>query len=124
MRVQTFAFMLLATGFASSTLAAVPVNDGAILDQRTTESAKKIEIKLITGKIADAIAEVRRVETQGEDVGEETAEEEEEEKPEPTEVIADEDLVMASESSEIDEAEDVSRRIVTQVDEAEDEEEE
>ncbi len=91
----------------------IPGNDDAIR-----------AIKLITGKIADAIAEVRRVETQGEDVGEETAEEEEEEKPEPTEVIADEDLVMASESSEIDEAEDVSRRIVTQVDEAEDEEEE
>lgn len=50
MRVQTFALVLLATGLAGATQAAVPVNDGAILDRRTDESAKKVEIKLITGK--------------------------------------------------------------------------
>lgn len=50
MRALTFALVLLATGLASPTLAAVPVNDGAILGRRTDESAKKVEIKLITGK--------------------------------------------------------------------------
>jgi hypothetical protein len=50
MRPQTLALALMVAGFAGSAFAAVPVNDGAILDQRTTESAKKVEIKLITGK--------------------------------------------------------------------------
>lgn len=50
MRAPTLAFSLLVAGFAGSALAAVPVNDGAILDRRTDESAKKVEIKLITGK--------------------------------------------------------------------------
>jgi small subunit ribosomal protein S2 len=57
----------------------IPGNDDAIR-----------AIKLITGKIADAIAEVRQVETEGEEGVEE---EETEEKPE---AIADEDIVMAS----------------------------
>ena len=50
MRAQTLMFALLVAGFAGSALAAVPVNDGAILDRRTEESTKKVEIKLITGK--------------------------------------------------------------------------
>ena len=50
MRAQTLAFSLLVAGFAGSAPAAVPVNDGAILDRRTEESTKKVEIKLITGK--------------------------------------------------------------------------
>ena len=50
MRMQIVVLVLLATGFADPTLAAVPVNDGAILDRRTDETAKKVEIKLITGK--------------------------------------------------------------------------
>ena len=61
----------------------IPGNDDAIR-----------AIKLITGKIADAISEVRKVETEGEEAIEEVIEEEPEEvKPE---VIADEDIVMAS----------------------------
>jgi hypothetical protein len=48
--MQIVVLVLQATGFAGPTLAAVPVNDGAILDRRTDETAKKVEIKLITGK--------------------------------------------------------------------------
>ncbi len=66
----------------------IPGNDDAIR-----------AIKLITGKIAEAICEVRQVETEGEEVVEE---EEIEVKPD---VIADEDLVMASEDIVEDEAE-------------------
>jgi small subunit ribosomal protein S2 len=63
----------------------IPGNDDAIR-----------AIKLITNRIADAIIEVRQVESQGEEgeiLPEIEAEEEEEIKPE---AIADEDLVMAS----------------------------
>ena len=64
----------------------IPGNDDAIR-----------AIKLITNRIADAILEVRQVETQGAEVGEEMAEEVEgAEKPEVVEAIADEDLVMAA----------------------------
>lgn len=69
---------------------AIPGNDDAIR-----------AIKLITGKIAEAISEVRKVETEGEEVVEEEAEEE---KPE---AIADEDVVMASaDGDEADETEE------------------
>ncbi|PZR88486.1 MAG: hypothetical protein DI537_23585 [Stutzerimonas stutzeri] len=50
MRVQIVTLVLMATGLAGVAQAAVPVNDGAILDRRTDESAKKVEIKLMTGK--------------------------------------------------------------------------
>lgn len=50
MRAQTFALVLVGIGFAGPALAAVPVNDGAILDRRTDDAAKKVEIKLITGR--------------------------------------------------------------------------
>ena len=63
----------------------IPGNDDAIR-----------AIKLITNKIADAIIEVRPVETEGTEAETEIAEEVEEEKPEGVEAIADEDLVMAS----------------------------
>jgi small subunit ribosomal protein S2 len=62
----------------------IPGNDDAIR-----------AIKLITNKIADAIVEVRQVESQGAEGEEELPEEEEEEKPEGVEAIADEDIVMA-----------------------------
>ena len=62
----------------------IPGNDDAIR-----------AIKLITNKLADAIIDVRQVETQGEEGEVELAEEAEEEKPEAG-VIADEDKVMAS----------------------------
>lgn len=86
----------------------IPGNDDAIR-----------AIKLITGKIADAIAEVRQVEAQGEEVGEEVGEEEEEEKPEYAESIADEDLVMATvdeeesdvpDEIEFEDTEDIARK--------------
>ena len=66
----------------------VPGNDDAIR-----------AIKLITNKIADAIAEVRQVEAEGVEAEAEEAEGEEE-KPEEAELIADEDLVMASAEGE------------------------
>ncbi len=50
MRVQIVTLVLMATGLAGVAQAVVPVNDGAILDRRTDESAKKVEIKLMTGK--------------------------------------------------------------------------
>jgi small subunit ribosomal protein S2 len=87
----------------------IPGNDDAIR-----------AIKLITGKIADAIAEVHQVESQGEEVAEEVEEAEEEEKPEPTDAIADEDLVMSAEPDE-PEAEDTVRKIVVPVGEEEEE---
>lgn len=90
----------------------IPGNDDAIR-----------AIKLITGKIADAIAEVRQVETQGEEVGEEAEEAEEEEKPEPVEAIADEDLVMLSEPDETAAEDEAPRTIVTEADGADEEEE-
>ncbi len=62
----------------------IPGNDDAIR-----------AIKLITNKLADAIIEVRQVETQGEEI-EAELEQGEEEKPEAGEVIAKEDIVMAS----------------------------
>ena len=70
----------------------VPGNDDAIR-----------AIKLITNKIADAIAEVHQVETEGAEGAEgevEVEEGEEEEKPEGVEAIADEDLVMAPDTEE------------------------
>jgi len=66
----------------------IPGNDDAIR-----------AIKLITSRIADAIVEVRQVESQGVE-GEVEVEAEEEEKPEASEAIAEEDTVMASESEE------------------------
>lgn len=71
----------------------IPGNDDAIR-----------AIKLITGKIAEAIVEIRPVEV--EDAIEQVEEAEEEEKPEPVDAIADEDLVMAVEDEEIVEDED------------------
>jgi small subunit ribosomal protein S2 len=75
----------------------VPGNDDAIR-----------AIKLITGKIAEAIAEVRQVETEGAEIVE--AEEAEEEKPEGVEAIADEDLVMAA--TEAEDAEKIAEAAV------------
>ncbi len=89
----------------------IPGNDDAIR-----------AIKLITGKIADAIAEVRQVEVEGEEAAEEAAEGEEEEKPETTEAIADEDLVMSAEPDEL-EAEDAPRKPSPKADDAEEGEE-
>jgi small subunit ribosomal protein S2 len=84
----------------------IPGNDDAIR-----------AIKLITGKIADAIAEVRQIQTEGE--VQVVAEEAEEEIPE-VESIADEDLVMASDGgngedidefySELEETDDFAKR--------------
>jgi small subunit ribosomal protein S2 len=75
----------------------IPGNDDAIR-----------AIKLITGRISEAILEVRQVETQGEEVVEET--EGEHVNPEVVEAIADEDLVMAAGGEEevavVDEVED------------------
>ena len=82
----------------------IPGNDDAIR-----------AIKLITGKIADAIAEVRQVETQGEEIAEEAEEGEEEEKPEPVDVIADEDLVMSASPDEL-QAEDTPRSYAVEAD--------
>jgi small subunit ribosomal protein S2 len=95
----------------------IPGNDDAIR-----------AIKLITNKIADAILEVRRVETEGVEgeVEAEEAEGEEEEKPEGVEAIADEDLVMASvteeaeggtEPPEVEDAEDIARKFGIEIDE-------
>ena len=82
----------------------IPGNDDAIR-----------AIKLITSKIAEAIVEVRQIETEGE--VEEVEAEEEEEKPEGVEAIADEDLVMIEEElelaaiePEIEDAEDIARK--------------
>jgi len=61
----------------------IPGNDDAIR-----------AIKLITNKIADAIVEVRRVESQGAE-GEVEVEEEKEEAAEAPEAIAEEDVIMA-----------------------------
>ncbi len=92
----------------------IPGNDDAIR-----------AIKLITGKIAEAIVEIRPVEV--EDAVEEVEEAEEEEKPEPVDAIADEDLVMAVEEEEIVEDEDeevvVAKKPVAAVAEDEDAEE-
>ena len=92
----------------------IPGNDDAIR-----------AIKLITGKIAEAIVEIRPVEV--EDAVEEVEEAEEEEKPEPVDAIADEDLVMAVEDEEIVEDEDeevvVAKKPVAAVAEDEDAEE-
>ncbi len=88
----------------------IPGNDDAIR-----------AIKLITGKIADAIAEVRQIETQGEEVGEEVSEEEEEEKPEPVDAIVDEDLVMLGEADEPVEEDEAARKVVAPIDEEEEE---
>ena len=82
----------------------VPGNDDAIR-----------AIKLITNKIADAILEVRQIETEGEEEVE--AEEGEEEKPEGVEAIADEDVVMASTEKEAGEGETDA---VTEAEDAED----
>ena len=70
----------------------IPGNDDAIR-----------AIKLITSKLAEAVAEVRQVEAEGVQV----TEGEEEEKPEGVEAIADEDLVMA-EDTDIEVADDVT----------------
>ncbi|HET6455910.1 MAG TPA: 30S ribosomal protein S2 [Armatimonadota bacterium] len=98
----------------------IPGNDDAIR-----------AIKLITSKIAEAVVEVRQVETEGEvEEGEveegEGAEEEEEEKPEGIEAIADEDLVMldgelelAAEEPEIEDAEDIAKKFGVEPDEEE-----
>ena len=93
----------------------IPGNDDAIR-----------AIKLITGKIAEAVVEVRQVETEGEVEEGEGAEEEEEEKPEGIEAIADEDLVMldeelelAAEEPEIDNAEDIAKKFGVEPDEEE-----
>jgi len=92
----------------------IPGNDDAIR-----------AIKLITGKIAEAVAEVRQIETEGE-VEEAESAEEEEEKPEGVEVIADEDLVMledevelAGVEPEIENDEDIARKFSTEPDEEE-----
>ncbi len=82
----------------------VPGNDDAIR-----------AIKLITNKVADAILEVRQIETEGEEEVE--AEEGEEEKPEGVEAIADEDVVMTSAEKEAGEAETDA---VTEAEDAED----
>ena len=98
----------------------IPGNDDAIR-----------AIKLITGKIAEAVVKVRQVETEGEvEEGEgeegEGAEEEEEEKPDSIEAIADEDLVMlddklelAAEEPEIEDAEDIAKKFGVEPDEEE-----
>ncbi|MHB1457455.1 MAG: 30S ribosomal protein S2 [Armatimonadota bacterium] len=80
----------------------IPGNDDAIR-----------AIKLITGKMADTIIEVRQVEAQGEEV--EVFEEDENEKPEDVEVILDEDVVMAEtpvevELEEIDDTESIAKK--------------
>jgi small subunit ribosomal protein S2 len=92
----------------------IPGNDDAIR-----------AIKLITGRIADAIVEVRQVETQGEE-GEVEIAEEEEVKPEGVEAIAKEDLVMAGSAPDaaatdggVQDAEDVARRFGVDVTTAE-----
>ena len=87
----------------------IPGNDDAIR-----------AIKLITSKIAEAIVEVRQVETEGEVEEAEAAEEEaaeEEEKPEGIEAIADEDLVMLEEElelaaiePEVEDAEEIAKK--------------
>ena len=92
----------------------IPGNDDAIR-----------AIKLITSKIAEAIIEVRPVETEGE--VEEAEGEEEEEKPEGVEAIADEDLVMVGDEEielatgepEIEDAEDIARKFGAEPDEKE-----
>jgi small subunit ribosomal protein S2 len=84
----------------------IPGNDDAIR-----------AIKLITNRVADAILEVRQVETQGAVVGEEELAEEmeEAEKPEAVEAIADEDLVMAAPEADpvvddVEDAEDIAKK--------------
>ena len=81
----------------------IPGNDDAIR-----------AIKLITNRIADAIIEVRHVETQGEEGEvevEEIAELEGEEKPEAVEAIADEDVVMVDDSElEVEDTEEIARK--------------
>lgn len=80
----------------------IPGNDDAIR-----------AIKLITGKMADTIIEVRQVEAQGEEV--EVFEEDENEKPEDVEIALDEDVVMAEtpielELEEIDDTENIAKK--------------
>ena len=80
----------------------IPGNDDAIR-----------AIKLITGKMADTIIEVRQVEAQGEEI--EVLEEDEEEKPEGIEIALDEDVVMAEEPvavepEEIDDTEHIAKK--------------
>ena len=96
----------------------IPGNDDAIR-----------AIKLITGKIAEAVVKVRQVETEGEveeGEGEEGEGAEEEEKPEGIEAIADEDLVMlddklelAAEEPEIEDTEDIAKKFGVEPDEEE-----
>ncbi|MDH7480374.1 MAG: 30S ribosomal protein S2 [Armatimonadota bacterium] len=97
----------------------IPGNDDAIR-----------AIKLITSKIADAILEVRQVETEGEVTEVEAAEEAEEveelEGEEKPEALADEDLVMAFEmgeealeEEEIGDAESIARKYGIEIKEEE-----
>jgi small subunit ribosomal protein S2 len=94
----------------------IPGNDDAIR-----------AIKLITNKIADAIIEVRQVETQGAEGEVEIEEGEEEEKPEAVEAIADEDLVMAVEEPagdvpdevEFEDDKDVAKKFGVEVEQTE-----
>jgi len=96
----------------------IPGNDDAIR-----------AIKLITGKIAEAIAEVRQIETEGEEAELEAASEteeleeiEEEEKPQ---VISDEDLIMAAAAEEeieeelVEDAETIAKKYGIELDEEE-----
>ena len=90
----------------------IPGNDDAIR-----------AIKLITNRIADAIIDVRQVETQGAE-GELELAESEEEKPEGVEAIADEDLVMADtsvaeETEVVENAEDIARKFGIEIKEEE-----
>jgi small subunit ribosomal protein S2 len=97
----------------------IPGNDDAIR-----------AIKLITNKIAEAIIEVKQVESQGAEGEEELLEEEEEEKPEGIEAIADEDIVMASAEDaelieepieEIEETKEITKKSGIKIDEKEEE---
>ncbi|MDI6827376.1 MAG: 30S ribosomal protein S2, partial [Armatimonadota bacterium] len=96
----------------------IPGNDDAIR-----------AIKLITSKIADAILEVRQVETEGEvTVVEEAEEVEEVEGEEKPEAVTDEDLLMAfemgeeeSEEAEIDDVESIARKYGIEIKEEEEE---
>ena len=105
----------------------IPGNDDAIR-----------AIKLITNRIADAIIEVRPVETEGTEAEAEIVEEIAEEKPEGVEAIADEDIVMASSEEaepiidkeaepvpdiedQPDETEDIAKKFGVKIDEEEEE---
>ncbi|MHB0999572.1 MAG: 30S ribosomal protein S2 [Armatimonadota bacterium] len=89
----------------------VPGNDDAIR-----------AIKLITGKIADSIIEVRQVEAQGEEI--EVVEEQEEEKPEGVEAITSEDIVMATDDgidaeadTEVEDVKNIAKKYGVEVNE-------